>query len=464
MTSYRPTRRELLKQAGAVGAVAATSGITLASIPNVVRAQENTVKFYVRGDKAIFAVFEQLKEAFKEVEPDLEVEIEEAPGDDWHEKFLLKQASGDVPDCLFECDCTITSSIRAGALEPLDDYLAGDARFNRDNYLEIAWNASSFEGTTYGLPYDGGSMAYFYNLSLFEEAGVEPLDPETPISWEELIEIGKRLTKDRGGKRADEDGFDSGRLLQFGLSPATWMPYTWIWGNGGEVLSADGKVMLAEPTAVEGMQFLADLINVHHIAPSPQTGDTTTISFQTGNVAIEYNGVWSMVRYRELDFDWDVAPFPMGKKQVSTGWYSPLAITSAAKNKDGAWKWISFCCSEPGQTIVAELGQAVPPVRSLANSEVFLDPATLPAHKQVFLDQLSPDILRTVGDTFGTYFGGYRKEWAQIFSPLYEEVLRGDRSAEQVAPEMQKKLQNLLDTGKVTGVSSEVACTTCGGW
>jgi multiple sugar transport system substrate-binding protein len=462
MVSYRTTRRDLLKQAGLVGATAAAASLTW-SVPNVVRAQSNEVKFYVRGDEAIFGVFDRLKEAFAEVEPNLTVNIEQAPSEDWHDKFLLKQASGDLPDCLFECDCTITSSIRAGALEPLDDLIAGDSRFNKDAYLDIAFNASVFEDQTYGLPYDGGSLVLFYNKSLLEEAGVAPLDPETPMSWDDLIANGKMMTKDRGGKRASEDGFDAGRILQFGLAPNTGIPWTWVWGNGGEVLSQEGQVMLAEPAAVEGMQFLADLINVHHIAPSPQTGDTTTISFQTGNVAMEYNGVWNMVRYNELDFDWDVAPFPTGQTQVSTGWYSPLSITAGAANKDGAWKWISFCCSEPGQTIVAELGQAVPPLREMASSEVFLNPETKPEHKQVFLDQLDSSILRTVGDTYGTYFGGYRKEWGQVFTPIFEQVLRGDRAAADVAPEIQEKLQALLDTGKVSdGGESALACTTCG--
>jgi multiple sugar transport system substrate-binding protein len=462
MVLYRTTRRDLLKKAGILGTAAAATSLTW-SVPNLVRAQSNEVKFYVRGDEAIFGVFDKLKEAFKEVEPDLEVNIEQAPSDDWHDKFLLKLASGDVPDCLFECDCTITTSIRAGALEPLDDLIAGDSRFKKEDYLPIAFNASVFEEKTYGLPYDGGSLALFYNKSLFEEAGLEALDPKTPLSWDKLVEIGKQLTKDRGGKRASEDGFDAGRILQFGFSPATWLPWVYIWGNGGEVLSKDGKVLLAEPAAVEGMQFVGDLINVHHISPSPQAGDTSTISFQTGNVAMEYTGVWNMVRYNELDFDWDVAPFPTGQKQVSCGWYSPLSITAGAKNKDGAWKWISYCCSEAGQTIVAELGQAVPPLKKLADSPVFLNPDTKPEHKQVFLDQLDSKILRTVGDTYGTYFGGYRKEWGQVFTPLFEEVLRGDKKAADVAPEMQQKLQSLLDTGKVAGIDFDaLACTTCG--
>jgi multiple sugar transport system substrate-binding protein len=457
MVSYRTTRRDLLKKAGFAGAAVAATGLGW-SAPNVIRAQSNEVKFYVRGDEAIFGVFDRLKEAFKEVEPDLEINIEQAPGDDWHDKFLLKLASNDVPDCLFECDCTITTSIRNGALLPLDDLIAGDSRFNKEAYLPIAFNASVFEDQTYGLPYDGGSLVMFYNKSLLEEAGVPPLDPVTPISWDQLIEYSKALTKDRGGKRANEDGFDSGRILQYGLAPASWLPWVYVWGNGGEVLTAEGKVALAEPAAVEGLQFMADLMNVHHVAPNPQATEGNTISFLTGNVAIEYQGVWNMVRYNELDFDWDVAPFPTGQKQVSTGWYSPLSITANAANRDGAWKWVSFCCSEPGQTIVAELGQAVPPLTAMANSEVFLNPETKPEHKQVFLDQLDPAILRTVGDTFGTYFGGYRKEWGQIFTPLYEQVLRGDSQAADVAPEIQEKLQTLLDTGKVTGVDLDCDC------
>ena len=450
MSPSQLSRRELLKRTAVTGAAVAAGGALATSSPAITFAQDNKVSFYCRGDEAIFGVFDKLKEKFKEQEPGIEVVIEQAPGDDSYSKFQLKLASGDVPDCLFECDCTITSSIRANALQPLDDLIKADSRFDKSNYLDIAWNSSEFDGKTYGLPYDGGSLVFFYNLDLFKEAGVEPLDPKTPATWDQIIEISQKLTKDRGGKRANEDGFDAGRILQFGMTPSASSPWPWIWGNGGEVITKDGKVALAEPAAVEGMQFLADLINVHHVAPSPQAGDTSTISFLTGNVGMNYDGVWNMVRYQDLTFNWDVAPFPTGKKQVSTGWYSPLSITAQAKNKDGAWKWISFCCSEVGQTIVAELGQAVPPLKKLANSEVFLNPKTKPEHKQVFLDQLDPKILRTVGDTSGKYFGGYRKEWGDVFSPIWDSVLRGDKKASDVAGELQDKLQTLVDTGKVS--------------
>src|SRR6478736_5403471 len=130
MSPVQQTRRGFLKRAGLIGAgmAAATAGIYL---PHRAIAADNTVNFYARGDEAIFSVFRQLKAAFEKANPGMTVKIEEAPSDDWAQKFELKLASGQAPDCLFECDCTITTQIRNGALEPLDDLIKNDPRFNK---------------------------------------------------------------------------------------------------------------------------------------------------------------------------------------------------------------------------------------------------------------------------------------------------------------------------------------------
>lgn len=457
MSPGRQNRRDFLKRAGLIGAGMAAAGSGIYLPHRAVAADKSEVNFYARGDDAIFGVFKQLKAAFEEANPDMQVNIEEAPSDDWAQKFQLKLASGQAPDCLFECDCTITSEIRNGALEPLDDLIKNDPRFNKDDYWDISWYSSQYDGKTYGLPYDGGSVVLFYNLDLFEKAGVEPLDPKTPMSWDKWIEVARKLTVDRNGKRADEDGFDAKRISQFGISPATWLPWPYIFSSGGEVITPDGQVPLDSPEAAEGLQFVADLHLKHKVAPNP-AAENSNFTFLTGNVAIDYNGVWNMVRYRSAKFQWDVAPFPTNKVQASTGWYSPLSITSQAKNKEGAWKWISFCCSEDGARIVSKLGQAVPALKKLAESEVFLTPGVLPEHKQVFLDQMDASILRTPGDKMGKYFGGYRKEWADVFNPIWDKVLRGDQSAADGMKEARPKLENLLATGKVSFLGDDCGC------
>jgi multiple sugar transport system substrate-binding protein len=457
---YRQNRRRFLKSAGALGTgvVAAQQlgghGALGASVTRrnlAARRQEGgTVNFLARGDEAIFSVFRELQEAFSEQEPDITVNIEEVPAD-FYQRFQLSLASGNPPDCLFESAGTIATSIRNGALHPLDDLIAGDDRFNLDDYFEISFHASTYDGATYGLPYDGGSLALYYNQDLFEQAGIPFPDPETPITWDQLLEYGSQLTTDRNGNHPGDDGFDPRGITQYAIAPPfnAFEVGVWIWGNGGEMITENGEVPIDEPAAAEGLQFLADMVTEHYIAPEPGI-DVEQATFLAGQVAMEYSGVWNMVRYRDADFSWDIAPFPLGEQRVSTGFYSPLAITAASENKEAAWRWISFCCSEEGQRIVAGLGQAVPPVRSLAESEAFLDPDSPPEHKEVFLQEMDPEILRTPGDTMGRWFAGYGQEFAQIFGPAFDPVWRGEQTAAEAAADVRPRLEHLIETGEVT--------------
>lgn len=407
------------------------------------------ITFFARGDDAIFRVFRELRDAFQKETPNVQVQIDEVPGD-WYQKFQLQLASGTPPDAIFESAGTVTSSARAGALEPLDDLMKRDRRFRKEDYWDIAFLPAMWKGKTYHLPYDGGSMALYYNQDLFKAAGVKDLDPKTALSFDQLLEIARQLTLDQNNRHPGEPGFDPYRMKQYGFQPGG-VYWVWVFANGGEVINPDGTVPLDAPAAAEGLQWRADLGTRHFVAPSPEFEQSSPISFNTGNVAIQYDGVWASVRYRQNRFAWNVAPFPRGRVKISTGWYSGLSITAGSKLKDAAWEWIFFCCSEPGQKIVSGLGQAVPVVKSLANTEYFLDgPKTPPANDQVFLDEMDSRVLRLPGDKFGSPFGGYWREFGQIFSPIYDAVWRGKKSALDAGKEARPKLERLLKTGEVT--------------
>jgi multiple sugar transport system substrate-binding protein len=450
------TRRTALQMA--LGVLGNGGGLLLAACQPAKPQQEGTppggvksatVQFFARGDDAIFKVFRDLREAFTAQYPQIKVEIDEVPGD-FYQKLQLQLSAGTPPDTMFECDCTLGTSVRNKITEPLDDYMKRDRRFKKDDYWDIAWYASTYGGKVYGLPYDGGSVAIFYNKDLFKAAGVPDLDAKNPLTFDEFLQLARRLTLDESGRRPGESGFDRRRIVQFGIDPARGLFQAYIFAAGGEVIGSDGSVPIDEPAAADGLQWLADLGARHYVAPTPEVVQTAPISFATGNVAMQYAGVWNMVRYRQNKFAWDVAPFPKYKVKTSLGWYSPLSILASSKVKDAAWEWIFFCCSEPGQRIVSSLGQAVPTVKSLARTEVFLNPNVPPAHKEVFLDEMDPKILRTPGDRFGSYFGGYVREFRQIFNPIFDPVWLGQKTALQAAKEARPKLERLLKTGEVT--------------
>lgn len=440
-------RRQLFGRSAGLGMLLAAGSMAATSCGNS-GSSGSDVDFFARGDDAIWHVFRELRTAFHKQHPDISVNIEDVPGD-WDQKFQLKLASGTAPNCLFEAAGNINPHIRAGALEPLDDLIKKHKGIDKQDFWPIAWLASQDHGKTYGLPYDGGSVVLYYNLDLLDAAKLDPPDPKKPMPWEQAVEYGKKLTIDHDGHHPGEPGFDPKRIKQYGFDPqAASLPYAWVWGNGGEVITKDKQVPLDEPEAVAALQFLADMGTKSYIAPSPAYAQSGSLSFDTGNVAMIYDGVWSSVRYREAKFDWDVAPFPNGKVPVSMGWYSPLSITSKASHKEEAWKWISFCTSAEGQKIVSSLGEAVPPLKSLAESKAFLNPNTKPKHKQVFLDQMAPDLLRTVGDKVGSYFGGYAVEWGDAFSPIWDAVLTGKKEAGPAMKAARPKLEAVLQGHK----------------
>ncbi len=406
------------------------------------------LKFLARGDDAIFKVFRDLRDAFQKENPKITIAIDESPGD-WYQKFQLQIASGTPPDALFESAGTTTASARAGALLALDDLMKSDKRFKKEDYWDICFLPSMWQGKTYHLPYDGGSMALYYNKDMFAANGIKPLDPKTPITMEELRQIALKLTTDQAGKHPGESGFDAKRIKTYGYDGRN--QWSFIFAFGGEYFTEDGKkTRLNDPAAIEGIQWLADLGAKHFVMPSPEYAQASPVTFPTGAVGILYDGVWGSVRHRQNKFDWDIAPFPKGKNSISTGWYSGLSVTAGSKLKEAAWEWIYFCCSEPGQKIVSGLGQAVPVIKALAGTKAFLDPATKPASKQVFLDLMDGKLLRLPGDKQGAPFMGYWREFGQVLDPMLDPVWRGKKTAADALKEAEPKLNLLLETGKVT--------------
>ncbi|MCX6050172.1 MAG: extracellular solute-binding protein [Chloroflexi bacterium] len=96
-----------------------------------------------------------------------------------------------------------------GSVIPLDDYISKSQVIAKDKFIEGNWNEVTLDGKVMGIP---GYECFVrrglnYNTRLIEEAGLDASKP--PVTWDELLEWHKKLTK-----------FDTaGNLLQFGIDP-----------------------------------------------------------------------------------------------------------------------------------------------------------------------------------------------------------------------------------------------------
>lgn len=154
----------------------------------------------------------------------------------------------------------------------------------------------------------GNHLMLIYNRKLV---------PNPPRTTDELILMGKALTKD-----ADGDG----RPERYGLAwnytePFFFVP--WIAGFGPEpFFSEEGGPKLNSEGVKKAFAFIRDLRTVHKIVPVESDYETANALFKDGRAAMIVNGDWSWGDYRAAGMDFGIAPLP----QVSgTGrWPSPL--------------------------------------------------------------------------------------------------------------------------------------------
>lgn len=411
-----------------------------------------TIEFMTRGGEYILNVTKQQVEAFNKEYPNVKVNIDMTTGNHF-EKLQLRIAGGNPPDAYFDAMRTTGLAYHKKIAVDLEPYLRADKSFSPDDFIKSAWLCQVYGNKRYGLAWDSGAMALCFNIDLFNKAGVPLPDPKKRMSWEEVLETGRKLTLDFNGKRPGESGFDPKQIKQYGFEPSAMHGHEgWIYTNGGEIIAEDGTtVPIDSPEAIEAYQFLADFGAKHYVAPSPEFQQSQPMTFQAATVAMSHAGVWMLGRTNDAGVNWGVAPFPAKKTPVSYGQYSGLVMTTQSKLKDQAWQWMWWSCmSKPGQTILVDTGMLQPTRKDLQS--LFVDNPKPPAkqYRQVFVDELDEKTMRWPGDKAGSFYMGWRQPWIDMWGPMFDPVLRGRKQFKEIAGEARGKLEHLLKTGEVT--------------
>ena len=98
-----------------------------------------------------------------------------------------------------------------------------------------------------------------------------------------------------------------------------------------------------------------------------------------------------------------------------------------ARIPDAAWEFIKFALSEDAQKKLAELGFAIPVLKSVAESPAYLNPVS-PLDQKVFLDALAYAHLKPS-------FKGY-DEWATIVGDGLTPVWTGEKPIDEALDEI----------------------------
>ncbi len=296
----------------------------------------------------------------------------------------------------------------------------------RDQYLEAPLETAYIDGKYYGIPDQSTCVAMFYNRQMFRDAGLLPEDPSAPVvpqTWEEFIEVGKKLTD----KSKDQ--------YAFAMTNTLWWNLPFFNSYGARIISEDGKkCVIDSEAAVKTLEMMASLVNEHKIeagawrpgAISPEQG------FVNGKYAMIFMGPWNLAKFANTKMDYGVGLIPGGTKGTSTNvGGTDVVIFKSTKYAAECYDFLSFFTNAENQKRwCTELNQL--PINLGAYDLVrFEDP-----HLMMFMEQMKHAGPNPVVKDYSLL--------EDLINPEVEAVLSGQKTAKDALAAAQKKVQERL--------------------
>jgi multiple sugar transport system substrate-binding protein len=325
---------------------------------------------------------------FEKLHPDIMLTTD--PGNFLIEKMIVQSLAGLGPD-LFDATgvYVLERLVESGVAMDLTD-LARENGFDETKTWPGAIGNIKLFGKQYAFPGNVYSNVIIYNKNVFDKYG-EPYPPRE-MSWQEFVEIGRRLTK----REANGRGYEC-----FGAMNLYW--YELILQAGGRLYSPDGaRCVLDSPEAIEGIEFYRDLMFKYHLMPTPQ--EQSSISgqgdfgldaigwFARGKVAmIRMNklGLMKLEQYPELKGKVGFCHQPYYRKKVSLISSRLIGINRKSKHLPQAIQFMKFLTSAEYNRKISRLNDGLPPVPQ------FVRTATRPANhstEDIFAESLERSI------------------------------------------------------------------------
>lgn len=366
-----------------------------------------------------------------------------APGQEYGMKIQAAMASGKLPDVFYVPPENLRAWVDAGKLLKITKYVKASKEINLNNIWPQAISRYMYDGKTigkgdiYALPKDVGPFAFGYNKTMFKKEGIPLPDPKKPYTWNEFVEICKKVTKDTNG---------DGKLDQWGTDlDVNWTLHMFVWSNGADWLdSTKTKVTIDDPKFIEALQFFADLRNKYKVTPTAVQGQSIS-GYQrwlNGQLAFFPVGPWDVPVYNKLKFEYDLIPPPVSPKTKKPAtWLGSLGfgVASTTKYPQQAVDLAAFLSTDrEGQRMAYQMGLQIPNLIDMAKNE-YVKWKEKPNNKMEFIR-----VIEDYGRRFPFEYT-YDREWYDTFYSGLQPVLDGKMTAEQYCKQVKSKIQKLLD-------------------
>lgn len=314
-----------------------------------------TIIYYLWDDPSL----KPIVDAFNAAQSEIIVDARYIPSPDYETKITtLLTAKAEMDAYMQKRQSDMFAHYDNGFIEPLDNLLksTGVNRAAIDSYKD----AVTIDGKVAAFPWRGASYYTYYNKKLFEKAGVPT--PDTYVkagtwTWDKFAEVSKQLSSGNGEVFGSTVYFWGGNQLFLQSQ------------NQKPIIDVKGKIDY-DASIQRWFRMRKQLEDAKVMWPLIDMKVTKTHyskQFYDGKAAMLLIGEWFpgfMKSGRDQNLlqgftwnDWGVTRLPSDSKDyVTMGAPTFNHVTSYAKNKEAAFKFIAWMGGSEGAKIAAKAG------------------------------------------------------------------------------------------------------------
>lgn len=280
----------------------------------------------------------------------IQVDYQMYPEPEWNQKSVVELSSrAGTFDVLLVDFMLVPQYAATGFIEPLDPYLQDKALTDKSwyDFEDISpslRDASSWDGTVWGVPLMSETTLLFYRTDIFEQLGLEP-----PRTMDELWAAAMAIRKE--GNTA---GIAMRGLRGQGLNIYVWTSFLRAFGGKFfEDYPNNMTPVVNSPEAVKATEFYADILR--------QAGPPGVASWDWAEVlaAMEQGETAMAIDASDFGFqiddaarsrtagEWGYTLIPAGSHGVHPSVFSfLLTMNAASRNKGPAWLFMQWVTSK----------------------------------------------------------------------------------------------------------------------
>lgn len=307
-------------------------------------------------DEIQSVVYQDIIDQFEAQNPDIHVEMQLTPWDQYWTKFDAAAGANQAADVFF-MNVWVPKYAEAGVLEPLDSYMERDG-FDFSLYSDTIVQNGIYEGVHYTVPKGTDSLAIVINTSLFEKYGVT--EPESGWTWEDMLGICKEL------KTAIDAAGETVYPMAFMLNSTngSWQPV--IYQFGGRLFNDDGTSSYGSAESVAAIQSLVDMIEAGYIPDYQTISDTEAEEiFISGQACMLYLPTFSSQKIEQAGMEnVKLIELPTAESGQFIAGNMHYGMNAASEHKEEAWRFLQYLAGEEANDMVGQSGIDLPALLS----------------------------------------------------------------------------------------------------